>query len=499
MTASPELQPARPRSRPPGGGRNGGSPRSWGQRLVIASGATLAVVALIGAMIVAVLWWRLGSFDRLPLDLTTPEAPGRPLNFLVVGSDSREGVAESDADAGSFLDDGGATGQRTDTILVARVDPGANTVTLLSIPRDLYVPIDQAGTEDRINVAYAEGGAQQLIDTVRRELNIEINHYVEVNFGGFKSLVDTVGGVPMYFDTPLYDVYSGLDIAEPGCVNLNGQQALAFARSRHLQFLNPDTGEWEQDYTADLGRIGRQQLFVARAMDQIGGLGLTNVAKLNRLVGVASDNVTFDDDLDNAELLKLAKRFSAASSESLQTYSLPVEVSETDDGASVVLLKGAEAQPVLDIFRGIAPTTTTTGPASLAPAAVTVDVANGTGVVGQAAEASDALRAIGFVVGQVGNAVNAGQVTTTVRYGKGAQAAADLVVSHLQPGVKAVADGSLAAGQVSLVTGADFVGIEVPDTPDTTVPAEVVDPLKSAASTVGVAPTGTPPPGVTCD
>ncbi len=454
-------------------------------------------MAVVGALVVAVAWWRLGNFDRVALDLANPEAPGRAMNFLVVGSDSREGVLESDADAGSFLDEGGATGQRTDTILVARVDPADNSVTLLSIPRDLYVAIDDAGYQDRINVAFADGGAQQLIDTVRRVLQIEINHYVEVNFGGFKSLVDTVGGVPMYFETPMYDAYSGLDIAEAGCVQLNGQQALAFARARHLEYLNPDTGEWEQDFTADLGRISRQQLFLRRAMDQIGGLGLTNVAKLNRLVGVATDNVTFDDDLGNTELLQLAKRFSAASSESLRTFSLPTELSETDDGASVVLLKEAEAQAVLDVFRGIEPTTTTAPAVALAPAAVAVDVANGTGTAGQAAEAGDALAAIGFGVGQVGNAAEAGQVATVIRYGRNARPAAELVAGFLQPGVELVADGAVATGRVVVVTGADFEGIVVPETL-ASVPEEAVDPLQSAATTVGVAPAGAPPPGSEC-
>ncbi|MFN0027647.1 MAG: LCP family protein [Acidimicrobiales bacterium] len=467
--------------------------------MIIASGAIVAVMAVVGAVIVGVVWWRLGNFDRVALDLATPEAPGRPMNFLVVGSDSREGVLESDADAGSFLDEGGASGQRTDTILVARVDPGDNSITLLSIPRDLYVVIDDTGYQDRINVAFADGGAQQLIDTVRRVLNIQINHYVEVNFGGFKSLVDTVGGVPMYFDTPMYDAYSGLDITQPGCVRLNGQQALAFARARHLEYLNPDTGEWEQDFTADLGRISRQQLFLRQAMDQIGGLGLTNVAKLNRLVGVATDNVTFDEDLGNTELLQLAKRFSAASSESLRTFSLPIELSETEDGASVVLLKEAEAQPVLDVFRGLEPTTTTAPAPALAPAAVAVDVRNGTGIPGQAAEAGDALSAIGFGVGQVGNAAEAGQVKTVVRYGTNARPAAQLVASFLQPGVELVADGAVAAGRVMVVTGADFAGIVLPETPaPVDAPEEVVDPLASAATTVGVSPAGQAPPGSEC-
>ena len=337
--------------------------RSWGQRLVITSGALLAVVAMIGALVVAVAWWRLGSFDRVSLDLA-PQADNRPLNFLVVGSDSRAGVSENDADAGAFLDEE-ISGQRTDTIILMRVDPSDNSVSLLSIPRDLWVPLGGAGAEDRINVAFAEGGAQELINTVRSVFDITINHYVEVNFGGFKALVDTIGGVPMYFDTPMLDEYSGLAIPEAGCVVLDGQQALAFARSRHLQYLDAESGEYYTDLTADLGRITRQQLFVRQAMDKASSLGLTNVTKLNRLVGVATDNITFDDDMTNSELLSLAKRFASIDSSAMKTFVLPTELSETSAGASVVLLKELEAKPVLDVFRGVVPTTSTTGAPSL--------------------------------------------------------------------------------------------------------------------------------------
>ena len=470
--------------------------RSWGQRLVITSGALLAVVAMIGALVVAVAWWRLGSFDRVSLDLA-PQADNRPLNFLVVGSDSRAGVSENDADAGAFLDEE-ISGQRTDTIILMRVDPADNSVSLLSIPRDLWVPLGGTGAEDRINVAFAEGGAQELINTVRSVLDITINHYVEVNFGGFKALVDTIGGVPMYFDTPMLDEYSGLAIPKAGCVVLDGQQALAFARSRHLQYLDAESGEYYTDLTADLGRITRQQLFLRQAMDKATSLGLTNVTKLNRLVGVATDNITFDDDMTNSELLSLAKRFASIDSSAMKTFALPTELSETSEGASVVLLKELEAKPVLDVFRGVVPTTSTTGAPSLSPAAVTVDVRNGTGVVGQATDTADALRAIGFGVGQVGNAATAGAARTTLRHGPSATAAAKLVAGYLQPGVALVVDTSL-ANTVVLITGADFTGVTVPDAPapGATVPGGVPEVTTTAA--VGVAPPGQPPPGITCE
>jgi LCP family protein required for cell wall assembly len=468
------------------------SGRSWGQRLIIACGAVLAAITLLGGVLVGVAWWKLGSFDRVDLDLA-PKGNDNPLNFLVVGSDSRASISEDDPDAGAFLGEE-VSGQRTDTIIVMRVDPGSSQISLLSIPRDLWVPLNGTGPLDRINTAFAEGGAQELIDTVQAALRIDINHYVEVDFAGFKGLVDTIGGVPMYFDRAMYDENSGLNITEPGCVRLDGAQALAFARSRHLVYFNPETGEYEEDLTADLGRITRQQLFLRRAMDQATSLGLTDVAKLNRLVSIATDNVTFDDELGSGELLDLGRRFASLGSDAMVSYALPTELTETADGASVVVLKEQEAQPVLDVFRGAAATTTTAAPAALTPGQVPITVLNGTGVDGQATEAADALRAIGFDVARVGNTEEAGEVHTTLRYGAPSLEAAQLVAGYLQPGVAMQEDGSVGRGVV-LVTGADYVGISVPDT---TVPDTTAAPEATTTTAVGVAPPGTPPPGVTC-
>lgn len=481
-------QPRPPQPRPPRRRRAGG--RSWGQRLVITSGALVAVIAVIGALVVGVAWWRLGSFERIDLDLT-PKTDDKAMNFLLVGSDSRDNIAREGPDAEAFLDDE-VGGQRADTVMVMRIEPKTNEIKLLSIPRDLWVPLNGNGPKDRINAAFAEGGAQELINTVRGALGIDINHYVEVDFVGFRSLVDIIGGVPMYFDRPMFDEYSGLDIPEAGCVVLRGQQALAFARARHLVYVDPDTGEYEEDLTADLGRITRQQVFLRQALTKLTSLGLTDVSKLNRLVGVATDNVTFDDGLSNADLIAYGRRFASVGVDALQTYALPTELYDTPEGASVLLLKKAEAQPVLDIFRGLAPATSTTLIAAIAPGQIAVSVLNGTGVVGQASAAAESLRAIGFNVGQVGNAPVLGQTRTIIRFAGGAQPQAQVLASYLQPGVELVEDRGLGRGLV-LVTGADFVGITVPETTST-----ASDDAAASGIGVGVTPPGTPPPGVTC-
>jgi LCP family protein required for cell wall assembly len=358
------------------------------------------------------------------------------------------------------------------------------------VPRDLWVPVTGVG-DDRINTAFAAGGAQLLIDTVRSVLQIEINHYVEIDFRGFKELVQTIGGVPMYFDTPLQDENSGLYIPTSGCVTLNGDQALAFARARHLQYLDAD-GEWEDDPTADLGRITRQQLFMRKAMDKASTLGLGDITRINRLIDVGTKNVKFDDGLKTTELVGLIRKFSETRGEGMTTYSLPGQPFETTDGASVLALDAAAAQPILDIFRGASPVAAPTTTA-LSPAQVAVTVLNGTGVSGQAREAADQLGLAGFVVAKVGDASAVGEAQTSLRYSPGHKPEADMVAALLQPGITLLEDASAGNGVV-LTTGADFRGVTVPEAPATSTPGAEA----TTTTVVGIAPPAQTPPGETC-
>src|SRR5215211_6729166 len=205
--------------------------RSTGQKLVVAAGVVLVACLLLGGGLAWFASSTFNAFDRVDVDLQEV-TKGEPENFLLVGSDSRDSITGEEADAGAFLDGDSPAGRRSDTVMVARIDPRSQRIGLLSIPRDLWVTV--GGSEDRINTAYSEG-PQTLVDTVTGALGIPIPHYVEVDFSGFKGLVDVLGGVPLYFDQPMRDEWTGLSVAEPGCVKLSGNQALAFARSRHLE------------------------------------------------------------------------------------------------------------------------------------------------------------------------------------------------------------------------------------------------------------------------
>lgn len=459
---------------------------------------------VVGASAVAYVYWKLGELTHFE-DVSVPQAPpGEPENYLIVGSDSRDNLDPSDPDYAGFVDKRSPTGgKRSDTIIVVRIDPESHEVALLSFPRDLWIPIAGTGRNDRINSAYNEG-RQTLVDTIQQAFGITINHYIEVDFKGFRNLVNTVDGVPMYFDTAMRDDNSGLRIDQPGCVTLDGSMALAFARARHLEYKSGN--RWRSDPTADLGRITRQQIFVRRAVSRAIDKGLTNPITFQGLLDVAIDNVGVDENLSNDDLLELAQRFKSFTADNLKTYSLPVENFRTNAGAAVLRLADHGVQPILNIFRGLPPDAVTEG-------MVKVSVLNGTGAPHQAADVAAALGQVGFKIGKVGDSPEK-PAQTVVQHGPGARFAGDLVARHLTSPAQLVENPDLAPDAVTLVTGPDFTTVmmaaraattttTLPPTPTTTVPAHAGAsttsvPASTTSSTVVGFATGEPPAGVAC-
>lgn len=427
------------------------SRRTWPQRIVIGTGVVVAFLCALTASGLAYGAWKFDQVEHYEIELVQA-ASGAPENFLIVGSDSRENI-DPDAPGNDIFLNGESGGERSDSMMVARVDPSSQHVDLLSVPRDLWVTIPGGDPDEhhRINEAFA-GGRQQLIETVEATLGLDINHYVEVDFTGFRELVAAIGGVPTYFDTAWRDGNSGLDIKGEGCVTLNPDQALAYARARHLQFYDPESGEWESDPTGDLGRMNRQQLLVVNAVDEAVSLELANPAHLNRLINVGVDNVGVDPGFTFDDMVSLAKAFSDTNSEDISRHNLEIEDYRTPGGAAVLTLDEAASQPVLNIFRGF-------DPDALTEAMVTVDVANGSGVDGQAQAVSDALVASGFAAGTTDTA-GAPVAVTEVHYAPGSEKAADLVARHLTAGATLVPDESLDPNHVVLVTGADFTTVQ---------------------------------------
>jgi LCP family protein required for cell wall assembly len=270
-------------------------------------------------------------------------------NFLIVGSDSRADL-DADADNADQLGvDEGVTGNRADTIMILRRERNGGAY-LMSIPRDLWVDISGTDEEGKINGAF-NGGPGRLAATITKELDIPINHYVEVDFAGFISLVDAIGGVEICFERSARDTGSGL-VGTPGCHSLSGNEALAYTRSRHYEeFID---GDWEEvPPFNDMGRIARQQHFIQQAVTQLLLEVEANPFRINDLISAAASAIRVDD---GANVVESANALRAAADAGLTTFSLPVEFIQVGDQSAVALEEDAE--PILDFFRGVGPVPT---------------------------------------------------------------------------------------------------------------------------------------------
>jgi LCP family protein required for cell wall assembly len=290
------------------------------------------------------------AIDRLPRvegvsDVLSPQT-GTVENFLLVGSDSRAGSDPNSPDFGGIGTEADVQGSRSDTMMVLRRDRETGQASLLSIPRDLWVDIPGRGSQ-RINAAYNDGPAV-LVQTVQQNLGLPIHHYVEVDFFGFKDLVDAIGGVELCFMWPTRDVKTGLFVEQGGCYLFDGVQALAYARSRSYEQLIE--GEWRVDGTADIGRTERQRDFVNRALTTALDRVKADPYVAGDLLESAGSAVRIDDELD---VLAAAASLRTAVGAGLTTWALPV-YGDTVDGNSVLrLADGAGA--LLAHFRGDGP------------------------------------------------------------------------------------------------------------------------------------------------
>jgi LCP family protein required for cell wall assembly len=269
-------------------------------------------------------------------------------NYLLVGSDTRVGADPDSPDFGQIGNK--VDGQRSDTIMVLRYDPKTRTGAILSFPRDLYVPIYGTSGKDKINSAFSKS-AQTLIRTIEQDFGIPIHHYVEVNFEGFKALVDALGGVSIYFDAPSRDKKTGFYIQDPGCTKLSGIQALEFTRSRYWQtFTN---GRWRDDAASDLGRIKRQQDFMKQALAKAVQEAASSPVTATALLNAAINNLKVDPAL-KSDIFGLANRLRKLGSGGLTSWTLPADGKQVGD-QSVLILRQHDAQPLIDYFRGTGP------------------------------------------------------------------------------------------------------------------------------------------------
>ena len=291
--------------------------------------------------------------ETLPPDNGPPEtfpvADPQAVNFLVTGADN-----SNDKSCAQLQDKGARTGERSDTIMVVRIDPSTKQSAVLSFPRDLYVKIPGHGTS-RINSAYHQDDPQLLIDTIQAEFGVPIDHFVQIDFCAFQKVVSAIGGVTVPLPYPVRDDATGLNVPAAGCHSFDGVEALKYVRSRHLQYQD-DTGKWREDPSADLGRIARQQDFLRRTLSAALKANVFRPRIIKGLYETYRDDVVVDTGMTIDKMIEFAGVLRDIEPSLIRTYQ--IEATGKTVGGSAVLIwhkTSKNMQAVLDIFRGVAP------------------------------------------------------------------------------------------------------------------------------------------------
>ncbi len=305
---------------------------------------------------------------------TFPAADPAAKNFLITGSDANACVDPNSPWANAADPARENIGNRTDSIMVMRLDPATRQAAVLSFPRDLWVKIPGRG-KNRINSA-----GEQLPQTLYDNFGITVDHELEVDFCAFKLLVDAVGGVAVPFSTPIKDANVGLDITVAGCHVFSGDEALAYVRSRHLKWVD-ENGKAHEDRASDLGRISRQQDFLRRTLQAALDKGIFDPAVAAALIESMQNYIVRSESLRSINaMLEFAGVLRDVDPGTITTYQ--IEASGMIVSGNAVLepkVKGENMKAILAIFQGTAPLagapeqvfeTTTTSPA---PDGTTID------------------------------------------------------------------------------------------------------------------------------
>jgi LCP family protein required for cell wall assembly len=251
-----------------------------------------------------------------------PEKTSRALNYLVVGSDSREGLTRAQTRKLKVGTTAVAAGGRSDTMFLIHISKSRDSAVIISLPRDTLVQvpahISQDGTTDiperpgKLNASFAFGGAPLLIQTIEKMTNLKIDHYVEISFAGFTGVVDALGGIEVCSKVPINDPKSHL-VMSAGTHTLDGIDALKYVRTRDF------------DGRGDIGRMERQQQFISAVLRKATSTGvLLNPIKLANFYNATISTVKMDEGLDKNDLLTLAKQMRNLSSGNIRTLTVPI-------------------------------------------------------------------------------------------------------------------------------------------------------------------------------
>ncbi|MET9480724.1 LCP family protein [Streptomyces sp. NPDC006638] len=392
---------------------------------------------------------------------------GRPVNsspgsqnILVVGSDSRTGA---NAKYGSDL-----TTMQSDTLMVLHIAANRDWATVVSLPRDSWVTIPACdrgnGSESgphhfKINEAFAIGGtggdvaaaAACTIRTVERNTGLRIDHFMSVDFQGFKGMVNALGGIEVCPGTAIHDKKAHLDL-EAGCQTVRDEKALGYVRTRY------SVGDG-----SDLGRIGRQQEFM-EAVAAKAQKKLTSPKALYGFLDSATKSLTTDEPLAGIKpLYALASEIKGIPENRLAFLTVPNYPREADvpaDRANVVWQYPQASDLFTSLARDREVSKKRLEAAARTPvyaSTVRVQVLNGTGTAGRAAAVAETLRTAGFTVASIGNAPGT-TGRTSVEYPGGLGPQARVLASRL-PDVAARESAQASPGVVTLTVGTDFTDV----------------------------------------
>ena len=444
-----------------------GRRRGLRKEAVLGTAAILATVLVVSTSLVAYARWRTvyGSIKRVAVssaDLGKHRPPyTAALNILVLGSDSRAG---SNGHGNASV----ITGARSDTVMLLHIAPGHQRADIISFPRDSMIPIyacaadtkdgfpgqqAQSGLEP-LNSSFAYGGPVCVWKTLEQLTNIRIEHFVEVNFSGFQSIINDVGGVSVCLPTAINAPAAGLNLPA-GKQVVTGAQALAFVRARE------GVGDG-----SDLERIQRQQFFLDAVVQKLKSTNLlADPARILNVVSDAAKSMTVDSGLDPATMLKIADSMRSLNSSAVDFVSVPNGLYAADPN------KVQWTQPAADqLFQAIATDKTVLTPAAKAaapsaaatvsPSQVKVEVLNGDGTAGLASTVSNELTNAGFTVIGHGDVPGFGVTTSVIEYSSATQAAeVNTLKAAVSGGATLKQNTALQAGTITLVVGSSFNGL----------------------------------------
>jgi LCP family protein required for cell wall assembly len=462
--------------RSPGASPPGRPPGKSGKRTILKWASLVTTIVLVAATLAAYVAYR-DVVDGIKqenvsnlLGKNRPPQYTSAVNILVIGSDSRAGTN------GQFGSAQAIQGARSDTMMLLHILPDHKGAVVTSFPRDSLVPIigcqpdgtgfkgqaAQTGQTEMLNATFAAGGPACLWKTLESTTGIFINHFVEINFDGFQSVVNDLGGVNVCLPEAINDPASGLDLTA-GEHHVNGAQALAFVRERHV-------GEG-----SDLQRIQRQQYFMAALLQQIDSEKvLSNVPKVFAIARDVAKTLTTDSGLSINDMRTIAASMKGLTTKGVQFTQVPV-VQDPND-ANRVLWQQPQASQLFGAIahdqtvqpkatasatpKALASPSATT--AAVSPSSVQVNVLNATSTAGLASQAASSLTQSHFTVVGTGNAV-APSSATIIQYSSATEAAAAKALAAVVPNAEiqpVSASSGVASNAVDLILGSSYTGLK---------------------------------------